>query len=467
MNKNSRCRRKFQSSTYEKLEAKNLLASIYHNVDTGVLYIGGDSGSNVGQVSLSNGTVSASIDGVSFSEASSEITDIVFIGYDGDDTFTNLSSLSTTMYGQLGNDTLIGGSGDDDLVGGSGNDTIQGLEGDDRIVGANGNDTLEGGDGNDRMFGTAGTNTIYGGAGNDTIYGSPDVDEIYGEGGADKIYALGGDDIIYTGSGGVEGGTFAQGDLAMGHGGDDTFFGSSGLDIFYGGDGDDIMTGGSGENRMHGQAGNDTLTGGGKGDYMTGAGGNDTLEGGGGVDFFNAGDGVDTIVYSGNFNPADVRADASGTRVQNELVVSATWVEFDDRRISASQANNSVQAEINYSTLNGYRVANSEVALSKPSDLSDYALDWSQRMALANRVSNSSVTDQQSLLTGDRTVTAENVGSVADSGQSAVEVANYFHNLWRNNSSDNAVMLRSDLLEVGIGIVKVGDTWWATQIFAG
>lgn len=443
------------------------MASIYHNVDTGVLYIGGDSGNNVGQVSVSGTNVVASIDGETFSESGSAITDIVFIGYAGDDTFTNTSGLSSSMYGQLGNDTLIGGSGDDDLVGGPGNDTIQGNEGNDRIVGANGNDTLEGGDGNDRMFGTAGVNMIFGGRGNDTIYGSNDVDEIHGDGGTDKIYALGGDDILYTGTGGLEGGSFADGDLAMGHGGNDTFFGEGGLDIFYGGDGDDIMTGGLGENRMHGQAGNDIMTGGDKGDYMTGAGGNDRLEGGGGVDFYNAGDGVDTIVYSDEFDPAVVRVDGNGTRVQNELVDSARWVEFADRRISANQANNSVQAEINFSSLNGYRVANSRVTLSKPSDLAEYALDWSQQMALANRVSHSSVTQQQTLLTGGRTVTAENVGSVADSGQTAVQVANYFHNFWRNNSTDNAVMLRADLLEVGIGIVKVGETWWATQIFTG
>ena len=456
---------KAPSSAYGKLEARNLLASIFHNLDNGILYIGGDSGNNVGQVSVSNGNVIAQVDGENFSAAESTVTDIIFIGYAGDDTFTNFSGRASSMYGHLGNDTLIGGTGDDNLVGGPGNDVVQGNDGDDRIVGADGNDTLEGGDGNDRIFGTAGQNMIFGGSGGDTIYGSPDIDEIHGDGGTDKIFALGGDDTIYTGAGGIEGGSFDNGDLAMGHGGNDTIFGESGLDILWGGDGNDIMVGGYGENRMHGQAGNDTLTGGAKNDHITGAAGDDTIEGGDGLDFLDAGNGTDTIVYSSDYVPTDVTVNGGETRVMNEVVSSATWVEFGDRRISATQANFSSQDESNFFSLNGYRSSNSQGFVSKPSDLADYALNWSMEMANMGQVTHSSQADQNTLLTNGRTITGENTASVADTGQSNVAIANYFHNFWRNNPVDNGFMLRADFVEVGIGIVKSGGTWWATQIF--
>ncbi|QEG21587.1 CAP domain-containing protein [Mariniblastus fucicola] len=469
MNRRIKSKSRFQS--YQQLEAKNLLAAIYHNPDSGILYIAGDSGANVGQVSVSGDNVVAQIDGQSYSGASDDVTDIIFIGYDGNDTFTNLSDLDSSMYGHLGNDTLTGGGGDDNLVGGAGNDTIQGLDGDDRIVGADGNDTLEGGDGEDRIFGTAGTNTIYGGAGDDTIYGSEDADEIYGDAGADKIYALGGDDILYTGTGGVEGGSFDEGDLAMGHGGDDEFYGSTGLNIFYGGDGDDIMVGGSGENRMHGQAGDDTLTGGEKGDYMTGADGDDTFDGRGGVDYYNVGDGSDTIVYSQSYVPTDVHVTNNGgtaeTRIQNELVSNATWVQFADRTISADQAYYLTVDETNFSSLNGYRVSSSVGFVSKPSDLADFAYNWSLQMASAGTLSHSTESDRASLYVGDRSAVGENVAMVSDTGQSDVQIANYFLSLWQSSSAHNSNLLNSNYQEVGIGIVKSGGAWWATQIFMG
>ncbi len=459
------------NANYGTLEPKNLLASIYHNPTNGILYIGGDSNANVGQVDLVNGNVVAEVDGVSYSAASGTVSNIVFIGYDGDDTFTNLSSRDSTMYGHLGADTLIGGSGNDNLVGGPGNDTIRGNNGNDRVVGAAGDDNLEGGNGNDNMFGTSGFNLIMGGLGDDVIYGSPLADEIHGDDGADKIYALGGNDILYTGSGGVEGGSFAEGDLAMGHDGDDQFFGTSGLDIFYGGNGNDTMVGGSGENRMHGQAGNDTLTGGPKADYMTGANGNDSFQGGGGIDFFNVGEGSDTIVYPSDFAPSDVNVVSvngqTQTWVQNEVVSNATTVQFNDRTISPNQALYSTRNETQFSRLNGYRFSNSQPFLSKPSDLAAFATNWSLEMASQNRLVHSDSGDRAAIMTGGRTVVGENIAFTTDTGQSEVEIANYFFNVWQNSTGHNANMLRGDFLEVGIGIVKSGGNWWATQIFVG
>ena len=216
-----------------------------------------------------------------------------------------------------------------------------------------------------------------------------------------------------------------------------------------------------------GGSGDDTITGGEKGDYITGADGNDTFEGRGGIDFFNAGEGSDTVIYRVNYSPSEVFVSNDETRVQSELVSSADWVQFVDRTITANQANYSTQDAINYSSLNGYRVSNSKILLSKPSDLADFAMDWSLEMASQNQLTNSSQSDRAPLFIGDRTVIAENVATVVDSGQSNIEIANYFHNYWINNGVASSNMLNNNFLEVGVGIVKSNGSWWATQIFMG
>ena len=125
-------------------------------------------------------------------------TDIIFNGFDGNDTI-NGGSGNNTINGGLGDDSLIGGfrfgnnnnridggagndtinsgSGDNTINGGLGNDQIDGSgnidggAGNDTINGDNGNDSLLGGDGNDSLLGGLGNDTINGGSGNDTISG--------------------------------------------------------------------------------------------------------------------------------------------------------------------------------------------------------------------------------------------------------------------------------------------------------
>nr|NCS31076.1 hypothetical protein [Microcystis aeruginosa F13-15] len=65
------------------------------------------------------------------------------LGNDGNDTFTNSSTVSVTIDGGKGDDTIKGGSGDDVLIGGEGSDSING---------GLGNDTLQGGSGQDSFF---------------------------------------------------------------------------------------------------------------------------------------------------------------------------------------------------------------------------------------------------------------------------------------------------------------------------
>lgn len=471
--------------SFSKLEPRQLLASIYHNPTTGVLYISGGTGDNVGRVSVENNQVIASVDDKEFSAPNSTVSDIVFIGYAGDDNFVNDSSRSVSMYGHLGNDTLVGGSGNDNLVGGPGNDTVDGRGGDDRVVGVTGNDTLHGGDGNDNIFGTAGVNLIHGGDGNDTIYGSPDADEIHGDAGDDTVYALGGenkifggagndsltggneadeidggegrdailalggDDILSSGPGGKEGGKFSEADIIRGNAGNDQFFGGGGLDIFLGGDGNDTMTGGSGESRMFGHNGDDTITVGSKNNFVMG------------------GNGEDKVITPDNFAPENVIAHTNGVTLSGDFLGNVRWVEFKDRTISGEQAMNSVVDESNFNSLNNYRDSRNRASLSKPVDLAQYARRWSLEMAKKDRLEHSPASEQIKLLTNGRTLAGENVGWVTNIGQTEAEVADHFHDQWRKSPSHNANMLKGEFREVGISIVNRGGKWWATQIYVG
>ncbi|WP_425351033.1 calcium-binding protein [Rhizobium sophoriradicis] len=62
-----------------------------------------------------------------------------------------LGSVSATVNGSSGDNTITTGAGNDTISGGDGADTLNGGAGDDTIYGNAGNDTLIGGDGNDRI----------------------------------------------------------------------------------------------------------------------------------------------------------------------------------------------------------------------------------------------------------------------------------------------------------------------------
>lgn len=75
------------------------------------------------------------------------VTKIIFNGKDGNDSFTNETSIESLAVGGAGNDTLVGGSGDNVLVGGSGDDRLEAGNGVNRLYGGDGSDTLVGGSG--------------------------------------------------------------------------------------------------------------------------------------------------------------------------------------------------------------------------------------------------------------------------------------------------------------------------------
>jgi Ca2+-binding RTX toxin-like protein len=163
-----------------------------------------------------------------------------FFGSIDNDTITLENYQDTISY------TILGLSGQDSIVGGEGKDILFGMEGNDTILGRDNNDILYGNEGNDSLYGDYGYNTIYGGQGNDII--------------KDSGYSFDGNNGI----------SFLFGNL-----GDDSItVSSSGNADLFGGQGKDILTGNEGSNSISGDRDQDIL----RGDlYETGGGGADTF----------------------------------------------------------------------------------------------------------------------------------------------------------------------------------------------
>lgn len=287
---------------FEPLESRQLLAGIFF--DSGVVTIAGGAGNDIGTFESVNATsFRATLNGFpDQSFLSATVSKVTFIGFDGNDQFTNDTAVESLILGNSGNDILTGGSGIDVINGGAGHDRISGEAGPDRLIGSGGNDEIHGGTGHDKIFGGSGVNELNGNSGDDLIFGGDDVDTIAGGEGADQIFSLGGDDIVSLGNGGTPGATDStKADLVLAGSGNDTLRGGSGLNIFYGGDGDDVFQGGNGENRMHGQNGDDQLNGGSSADFLAGQLGDDTINAGSGNDYIIPGFGNDTVdAGSGN-----------------------------------------------------------------------------------------------------------------------------------------------------------------------
>ena len=348
-----RSKPKSNKLNFEKLEERDLLAGIFFDSAAGEITVSGGSVADVGSIrNLDSSTVRVSLSGYESQDYSTDsVSKVTFIGFGGDDIFTNDTAIESLLLGSGGNDTLIGGSGNDVINGGSGNDQIQGNDGIDRILGGAGDDTISGNNGDDSIIGGNGLNVILGGNGDDFIFGGNDVDDIDGGDGIDQIFGLAGDDILKSGNGGVVGSPgIGQADLILGHDGNDQYIGGDGLNVFWGGNGDDVFIGGDGENRMHGQNGNDTMTGGAGADYLSGALGNDTINGLGGNDYIlvdagddvvNAGAGNDFVVFKGNQSDYRITGGTTLTVSDNrnfmgdDLVTGAESFRFDNGDFAA------------------------------------------------------------------------------------------------------------------------------------
>lgn len=145
----------------------------------------------------------------------------VILGGGGDDDIMGGTGRDS-LYGGPGNDTVDGGPDTDLVRGEAGHDELfSGESGNDRLVGGSGNDTLDasmttgstrmrGEDGDDifigspqldRMWGDAGIDTMNAGAWGDLLRGGDDNDIIYGEVGPDIIDGGDGDDMLFGGHG--------------------------------------------------------------------------------------------------------------------------------------------------------------------------------------------------------------------------------------------------------------------------
>lgn len=331
---NRRRSEKLNKSNFHVLESRDLLAGIYFS--SGEVTIAGDASNNVGRFfDFDSNFYRARLDGIAVQNfAKSTVSKVIFIGFDGDDQFTNETLVESLILGNGGDDTLIGGNGIDVVNGGDGQDIIVGRGGDDRLIGGLGADDIEGGLGNDRIFGGEGLNQLHGNENADLIFGGSDVDTIFGGDGADQVFPLGGDDIVHLGDGGLPGATDpVDADLVLGGTGNDILSGGLGLNIFYGGDGDDQMTGGDGENRMHGQNGDDSLDSGSGDDYLAGQTGDDTISGGDGKDYIipgfgddvvDAGDGRDFVVFGFAFSRFKITISSFDLVVDDTLDVEGT-----------------------------------------------------------------------------------------------------------------------------------------------
>lgn len=244
---------------YNNLESRLLLAVAVQQSGN-ELTIVGDATANVVIVRRAGAnTLQVVADEVTRSFAFDSVSQINFFGGNGNDEFTNFTSIDTNASGQNGadvlttnegDDLLIGGAGADRIFAGDGDDTIRGGAGDDVLLGGRGNDAIIGGNRNDVLRGGAGEDILRGGAGDDSVRGGADNDVLRGGNGSD--FLSGGDGI-------------------------DSLFGDVGNDTLRGGDGDDSLFGGDQNDRIAGDNGNDTLNGGGAFDRVFGDAGDDLI----------------------------------------------------------------------------------------------------------------------------------------------------------------------------------------------
>lgn len=196
----------------------------------------------------------------------------------------------------MSNITWMGTDGDDALVGEYGNSySFHGFGGNDTLVGADGNDTFDGGEGADTMSGGGGDDMfMYWGSdtpAGDTLDGGAGFDNIVLHTSSGQSLSLAVTDEMRTNIEqvtGLDGDEYLDGSSLSGG---ITLDGERGNDTLRGGHGDDILTGGSGDDMLSGGPGNDILLGG-DGDDIFAYWGSDTPAG----DMLDGGDGFDDIV---------------------------------------------------------------------------------------------------------------------------------------------------------------------------
>ena len=269
-------------------------------------------------------------------------------------------SLSVTLEGAGGNDSLTGGQLGDLIVGGTGVDTLRGEGGNDvlffdgtdvvqggtgndtgiyflddnettadedldlnlvtmgleAVYAGDGNDTIEanayhvsmsiyGGGGNDRLLAGQADDLLSGDDGNDILEGRNGADLLFGGAGNDHINSGTGDDVVYAGAGDDNINAAGNDDIVYAGDGADVVWANWGDDVVYGGNGHDTLMGAAGDDTVYGEDGSDVLQGregddvisGGSGwDHLYDGYGDDTVTGGEGNDLFVDGEGDDLLI---------------------------------------------------------------------------------------------------------------------------------------------------------------------------
>ena len=338
-------RRRSQSAAagkpdYNNLENRLLLAVTVSQSGNEVDIVGNGDGNVVAVRQIGNNTLRVVGDGVSHDFTLSSVSQINFSGGNGNDNFTNFTSIDTMASGQNGNDNLTTGGGADTIFGGDGNDTISGGAGIDALFGGFGEDTIFGGDGDDLLRGGTGNDDLRGNDGNDRLLGEQGEDDLFGQNGLDRLLGGNDNDTLRGGD---------DRDFVAGGNGDDNLFGESGNDNLRGGQGDDDLFGGDQVDRIAGDDGNDTLDGGGAFDRVFGDAGNDFIvsdssdfvQGGAGNDEIDLSNQTNDVVsLSGNFSNYVVTND-DGTLVVRDtrggandgldLITGADDLRFNDQ----------------------------------------------------------------------------------------------------------------------------------------
>lgn len=262
-------------------------------------------------------------------------------GLGGADTITG-GSPSELITGGEGDDVINAGTGDDTIDGGSGDDMIDGQGGNDRlVVSADANltttDSQTTGDGTDtfsnielvELIGGAGANRLdasgatlptiqNGGAGSDTLVTGAGTDMLDGGDGID-VSSISGTNVVLTDASFngtdtivnveivnvtagatdslLDASAYTLGSVNLIGGlGNDTLLGGSGNDTLSGNEGNDSIVGGAGNDIATGGIGNDVILGGTGNDNLNGNGGNDLLSGEDDNDLARGGTGNDTIL---------------------------------------------------------------------------------------------------------------------------------------------------------------------------
>lgn len=100
----------------------------------------------------------------------------VWLGGGNDWMDTRQGTVTGTIFGEAGNDTIAGSVNADSIDGGADNDRLRGMEGDDTLLGNSGFDTLYGNAGDDVLDGGGRSDKLYGGKGDDTMSGGGSSD---------------------------------------------------------------------------------------------------------------------------------------------------------------------------------------------------------------------------------------------------------------------------------------------------